>query len=181
MPAVKIALRTLVSEHYRLSDILRQLNGIFLENLPPASYFTMVCAVFDVTRDRLLYSNAGHLPVLHLHAATGTVDRLSTGGTAVGLLPDVEFETEQVTFATGDVFVFYTDGITEAHDASGADFGSERLVALLRDNRERSAGELVTLLHSAISEFRGRLPQADDATVIVVRVPNAPPQEVSGP
>jgi serine phosphatase RsbU (regulator of sigma subunit) len=172
MPAVKIALRTLVSEYYRLSDILRQLNGIFVENLPPASYFTMVCAVFDAGRARLVYSNAGHLAVLHLRAATGEVEWLSTGGTAVGLLPDVEFATEDVAFEPGDVFIFYTDGITEAQDADGLDFGRDRLATLAREHGGRPAVELVSVIHSAVDRFRGAEPQADDATVIVVHVPN---------
>jgi len=172
MPAVKIALRTLVSQYYRLSDILRQLNGIFVENLPPASYFTMVCAVFDAERARLVYSNAGHLPALHLRAATGEAAWLSTGGTVVGLLPDVEFATGEVAFEPGDVFVFYTDGITEVQDARGLDFGRERLATLARECGGRPAHEFVSAIHSAVDRFRGAEPQADDATVIVVRVPS---------
>lgn len=172
MPAVKIALRTLVSEYYALSDILRQLNGIFVENLPPASYFTMVCAVFDAERSRVVYSNAGHLPVLHVRATTGEVVWLATGGTAVGLLPDVEFETGQVEFRPGDVFVFYTDGITEAYDVGGLHFGGERLATLVGEHRGRPAQEIVSVIHATVDRFRAAgEPPPDDATVIVVRVP----------
>jgi sigma-B regulation protein RsbU (phosphoserine phosphatase) len=171
MPAVKIALRTLVSEYYRLSDILRQLNATFVENSPSASYFTMACAVFDPERTRMVYSNAGHLAVLHFRAVSGEVDWLTTGGPPVGLLPGVEFDTGEVEFAPGDVFVFYTDGLTESHDAQGFDFGRERLATLVRQDRDRPAAELVSVLHAGVDRFRGAEPQIDDATVIVVRVP----------
>jgi serine phosphatase RsbU (regulator of sigma subunit) len=173
MPAVKIALRTLVSEYYRLSDILRQLNATFVENSPPASYFTMVCAVFDPEPPRLVYSNAGHLAVLHLKAATGDIAWLSTGGPPVGLLQGVEYETGEVPFAPGDLFVFYTDGVTEAQDGTGIDFGRDRLARLVAEHRDRPAGELVSILHSAVERYRGAEPGADDATVIAVRVPAA--------
>jgi len=173
MPAVKIALRTLVSEYYALSDILRQLNGIFVENSPAASYFTMVCAVFDAERSRLVYSNAGHLPVLRVRPAAGEVEWLATGGTAIGLLPDVEFETGQVDVEPGDVFVFYTDGISEAHDEAGLEFGRDRLAALVTEHRRECAQALVSLVHSAVTRFRGGEPPFDDATVIVVRIPNS--------
>lgn len=171
MPAVKIALRTLVSEYYRLSDILRQLNATFVENSPTASYFTMVCAVFDAENARLFYSNAGHLAVLHLKAASGEVNWLSAGGTPVGLLPGAEYETSEVSFAPGDVFLFYTDGVTEAHDPRGFDFGRDRLATLVREHRDRPADEIVSVIHSAVDLFRGTEPQVDDATVIVVRMP----------
>lgn len=170
MPAVKIALRTLVSEYYRLSDILRQLNTIFVENLPPASYCTMVCAVFDAERSQVVYSNAGHLPVLHVRGATGEAQWLSAGGTAVGLLPDVEFETGQVEFQPGDVFVFYTDGIAEANDVEGLHFGLDRLAALVGEHRGLPARDIVSMIHATIDRFRAAgEPPSDDATVIVVR------------
>jgi serine phosphatase RsbU (regulator of sigma subunit) len=171
MPAVKIALRTLVSEYYRLSDILRQLNATFVENSPQASYFTMACAVFDPARARLVYSNAGHLALLHFKASPGEVDWLTTGGPPVGLLPGVEYDTGEVDFGPGDVFVFYTDGITEAHDHQGFDFGRDRLANLVAQHRSRSAADLVALLHAGVDRFRGAEPQVDDATVIVVCVP----------
>jgi serine phosphatase RsbU (regulator of sigma subunit) len=173
MPAVKIALRTLVSEYYRLSDILRQLNATFVENSPPSSYFTMVCAVFDPDRARLVYSNAGHLAVLHLKGGSGDIDWLSTGGPPVGLLPGLDYETGEVPCGRGDVFVFYTDGITETRDAHGIDFGRERLAKLVGDHRNRSAADLVSVVHAGVERFRGAEPAADDATVIVVRVPAA--------
>jgi len=78
-----------------------------------------------------------------------------------------------VPFGPGDVFVFYTDGITEAEDPSGDDFGRERLAATIRSAAGQKAEAVVSAVHDAVDAFRGPGPHGDDATVIVVRVPSA--------
>jgi serine phosphatase RsbU (regulator of sigma subunit) len=172
MPAVKIALRTLAERQAPIGELLGELNRIFLDNLPPASYFTLVYGVFDAAAGRLVYASAGHPPTLHLSANRGEEAWLRSEGPAVGLLhEDVRFETVDVTFGPGDLFVFYTDGITEAEDPSGADFGRERLAATVRSVAGQPAEAVVSAVHAAVGAFRGSGPDGDDATVIVVRVP----------
>ena len=174
MPAVKIALRALAARNVSTSDLLAELNRVFLDNLPPASYFTLVYGVFDAAAGRLVYANAGHPPALHLKARGGEAAWLMTEGPAVGLLhEDVRFETIEVRVEPGDLFVFYTDGITEAEDPSGADFGQGRLVAAVRPVGDQAAEAVVAAVHGAVDAFRGPGPRADDATVIAVRVPVA--------
>ena len=174
MPAVKIALRTLAERQTSTRELLGELNRVFLDNLPPASYFTLVYAVFDAAAGRLVYANAGHLPALHLKARGGEEAWLTSEGPAVGLLhEDVLFEATEVGFEPGDLFVFYTDGITEAEDPGGADFGRERLASTVRACAGQPAEAVVAALHGAVDAFRGPAPRGDDATVIVVRVPPA--------
>lgn len=174
MPAVKIALRTLAERRTPIRELLGELNRVFLDNLPPASYFTLVYSVFDAAAGRLVYANAGHPPTLHLRAPHGEEAWLRTEGPAVGLLhEDVQFDTVDVPFGPGDVFVFYTDGITEAEDPSGDDFGRERLVATVRSVAGQSAEAIASAVHDAVDAFRGSGPHGDDATVIVVRLPSA--------
>jgi sigma-B regulation protein RsbU (phosphoserine phosphatase) len=121
----------------------------------------------------MVYANAGHLPALHLRARTGEAAWLEPGGPAVGLLThDLGFRTASAPLDAGDVFVFYTDGITEAEDASGADFGRDRLAAVVRAHRDESAETIVAAVHEAADAFHGPGPRSDDATVIVARVPH---------
>jgi sigma-B regulation protein RsbU (phosphoserine phosphatase) len=172
MPAVKIALRALAARNVSTPDLLAELNRVFLDNLPVQSYFTLLYAVFDPAASRVVYANAGHPPALHLEAGRAEARWLMSGGPAVGLLhQDVSFETVEATFSPGDVFVLYTDGITEAEDAAGADFGQDRLVTAVRGAAGRSAEAVVSAVHDAADAFRGAGPRADDATVIAVRVP----------
>jgi serine phosphatase RsbU (regulator of sigma subunit) len=174
MPAVKIAVRTLVERHAATTDLLAELNRIFLDNLPPASYFTLIFAVFDPDARRLIHANAGHPPALHLQAAAGAAEWLTAEGPAVGLLhQDVRFETAEQSFEPGDVFVFYTDGITEATDPAGSEFGQQRTLRAASGAAGQSAAAVVAALHDAVDAFRGAAARSDDATVIAVRVPTA--------
>jgi len=171
MPAVKIALRTLAARRLSIAEMLRELDATFLDNLPPASYFTLFYGVLDPSGRQMVYANAGHLPALHLRARTGEVAWLEPGGPAVGLLThDLGFRTASAPFGAGDVFVFYTDGITETEDASGADFGRDRLAAVVRAHRDESAETIAAAVHEAADAFRGPCPRSDDATVIVARL-----------
>jgi serine phosphatase RsbU (regulator of sigma subunit) len=175
MPAVKIALRTLAERHERLPELLGELNRIFLDNLPPASYLTLILALFDPAHERLELANAGHPAALHLRPS-GAAEWLRAAGPAVGLLhAGVRFEAEQRRFGTGDLFVLYTDGITEAMDSAGQEFGEERLAAAAR-GASRSAAAVVGAVHEAAARFRGGAQPADDATVIAVRVPVTAPR-----
>jgi sigma-B regulation protein RsbU (phosphoserine phosphatase) len=170
MPAVKIAVRALAARHSEIPDLLAELNRVFLDNLPPASYFTLEFAVFDPARALVVHANAGHPPALRVRAG-GAGEWLSGEGPAVGLLhEDVRFETAELGMEDGDLFVFYTDGITEAADAGGSEFGRERLAAAAR-TAAGPAAAVVAAIHDAASAFRGAGPPADDATVIAVRVP----------
>jgi sigma-B regulation protein RsbU (phosphoserine phosphatase) len=143
MPAVKIALRALVERHEEPAGLLAELNRVFLDNLPPASYFTLICAVFDPGAGRLVHTNAGHPPGLHLRAS-GEAEWLVADGPAIGLLhADVSFGTAEGRFEPGDVFVFYTDGITEAEDAEGRELGRDRVAEAARGAARVSAAAVV--------------------------------------
>ena len=173
MPAVKIALRTLAERQADSASLLAELNRIFLDNLPPASYFTLIYAVFDAGTGRLVYANAGHPPALRLRAS-GEADWLHAEGPAVGLLhADVHFEAVELAFDAGDVFVFYSDGISETEDGAGRDFGQDRIAEAARAAPAGSAAAVVAAVHAAADTFRGQAARGDDSSVIAVRVPAA--------
>lgn len=173
MPAVKIAVRMHAERQDSIGEVVAGLNRVFLDNLPPATYFTMFYGVFDLPGRRFVYANCGHLPPMLLRSGAAEAELLRTGGPAVGLIDEaVEYDTAQVEVRPGDLFVFYTDGITEAENEAGDDFGPQRLFDLVRSVRGRHADAIVTAIHDAVDGFRGDQPRADDATVIVARVPD---------
>jgi len=171
MPAVKIAQRTLATSDRTMAAALDRLNQIFLDNLPSNSYFTLFYGVFDAGANQLTWANAAHLPALHLKASSGAVTWLDSTGGAVGLLPGTHYETRELAFAPGDVFVFYTDGITEAHGPGDEEFGRERLETVVAGHRHLAAAGIVAAIHEAVTAFRADGAAVDDATVIVVRIP----------
>lgn len=168
MPAVQIALRAVAVRSHAPSEILRELNVILHDAIERASYVTLFLAMLETESGRLQYSNAGHQPVLHL-TGSGQSNWLQEGGTPVGLLPEATYETGEIKLENGDVLVLYTDGIVEAEDSSGEQFGNDRLAEVVRACRTSSAAEIIEKIHEAVRAFRLNRPQDDDETVIVVK------------
>jgi len=115
----------------------------------------------------LTYSNAGHnAPVLLMRHG---VRRLETGGTILGLFPQASYEEETVELESGDVLVIFSDGVTEALNGAGEEFGEERLLSCLDANRRRPPVELLDCVFSAVRAFAGNAAQNDDVTAMVLK------------
>jgi sigma-B regulation protein RsbU (phosphoserine phosphatase) len=116
---------------------------------------------------RLTYCNGGHNPPVLLTGAG--VKRLETGGLILGLFAQATYQQETIALAPGDVLVVYSDGVTEALDPAGQDFGEERLLACLEANRTRPPAELLDRVLSSVRSFVGGAAQHDDVTALVLR------------
>lgn len=114
------------------------------------------------------YVNAGHNPPLVVRA-DGRVERLTRTGILVGWDPDAAYGEGSVALEPGDLLVAYTDGVTEARDAAGADFGEERLTELVRALRREGAREVLAAVRGALDEFVGGAAVHDDCTLVVAR------------
>ena len=131
-----------------------------------ARFATCVYAV--LTADgRLTYCNAGHNPPM-LVGQSGT-RQLETGGLILGLFPQAAYDQETLTLDPGDMLVMFTDGVTEARNATGEEFGEERLRACLDRDRRCSPAELLERLLSAVRSFVAGAAQHDDITALVLR------------
>lgn len=116
----------------------------------------------------LAYCNAGHNPPVLVTPAG--VARLESGGTVLGLFEDGLYETGTSPIGAGDVVVMYSDGVTEAENAAGEEFGEDRLIACLMANRDRSAEGVVEEILQTLAVFSKGAPQRDDVTVMAVRM-----------
>ena len=114
------------------------------------------------------YVNAGRNPPLLFRG--GDVIRLETGGPVVGLLPAFEYAQSTITLQRGDLFVAFTDGISEAMNAADEEWGEERLIVCVRSAGEISAQELIQRTIAAADSFVAGAKQHDDMTIIVARV-----------
>jgi serine phosphatase RsbU (regulator of sigma subunit) len=115
----------------------------------------------------LTYSNAGHNPPLLFNR--GGVRRLETGGLVLGAFGHVHYEEEAVRLHEGDVLVVFSDGVTEAMNADGAEFGEERLRSCLSACQNAAAAELLDCVLGTVREFTAGAPQSDDITAMVLR------------
>jgi len=116
---------------------------------------------------QLTYCNEGHNPPVLL--GRGGVRRLETGGLILGLFPQAIYEQETLALEPGDLLTIFSDGVTEALDAAGEEFGEERLLACLDANRQSRPPEVLERLLSAVRGFMAGAPQHDDVTALVLR------------
>jgi serine phosphatase RsbU (regulator of sigma subunit) len=119
------------------------------------------------------YTLAGHSPPLLVHRSLSRVTRLKPPrphAAALGVLPDEEFSGESVRLTPGDAFLFFTDGLYEASNYKGEEFGIGRLEAVLRENMYRETPELLDAAMAAISDFVEGQPIADDICIVAVDI-----------
>jgi serine phosphatase RsbU (regulator of sigma subunit)/catechol 2,3-dioxygenase-like lactoylglutathione lyase family enzyme len=146
---------------------LCSVNQLFRESAPDSAYATLLYAEYDDNTQRLRYANCGHLHGLLLRT-DGGLDRLQTTATVLGFFDHWECAIQEYTLRSGDLLILYTDGVTESFNASGDEFGEERLLDGLRRRRNLPAA---SLLDSLVDEVRRFSPdrQYDDITMIVAR------------
>lgn len=131
-------------------------------------YVTLLVAEIDTDRRLLRYVNCGHNPALLFQASTGKVTRLNSSCLPIGLSPQENCELASAQLMPGDMVVFYTDGVTEAENADGEEFGLERLSELVQRNSSLSAEDLMNNVYNAAANFCSD-DFNDDVTLLVVK------------
>jgi sigma-B regulation protein RsbU (phosphoserine phosphatase) len=147
--------------------LLSLLNHQLYLSTPQEKYATLFLATYDGRSRRLTYSNGGHLPPLVI-SQDGSIRRLDQGGTVVGLFDNLTFDEATIQLKAGDIFVAYSDGITEPENDFG-EFGEHRLLNLVRENRNLSLPEITQVVRSAVDDWIGDKEQPDDITLVLAR------------
>jgi phosphoserine phosphatase RsbU/P len=148
-------------------SLLSLLNHQLYESTPPEKYATLFLAIYDGLTRRLNYSNGGHLPPL-LISEDGGLRRLENGGTVVGLFDNQSYAEGSVEMHPGEILVAYSDGITEPENDFG-EFGEERLIDLIRDNRHSPLAQISQTVTAAVDTWIGEEEQPDDVTIVLAR------------
>jgi len=146
---------------------LRSVNQLLYENTAAGDYATLFFAAYDDGARRLRYSNCGHPPALLLRGGDG-LEHLGATCTVVGLFEKWDCAMEERELAPGDTVVLYTDGVTEASNAEGDEFGEEGLLESLRQHRELSPPELLSAVADRARNFNPS-EQGDDITLIAAK------------
>ena len=179
MAELKGLMLSLSQRHRSPRALLIDANRIMAQQLDPRSFITMTYLVIDLEARTLTHARAGHCPLLHLPAPDGSPPRtrtLTPDGLVLGLQIDngetFERLLEEVTIplAAGDLFVLYTDGITEATNDAGEWFGDRRLAALIEDHGALPFDQLRERMLRDVEVFAGAQAQHDDMTWVLVRV-----------
>jgi len=150
------------------ATICSNVNRLLCRHMVSGRFITFCFAWIDPARQSLVYANAGHNPPLLLHR-NGEIVRLGEGGMVMGVFADAAFKQAELALQPGDRLLFYTDGITEAPNADGEEFGEDRLEAAGRTAPDRSAEAIKDHVLEQLAAFTGGT-FADDATLIVVEL-----------
>lgn len=144
-------------------------NQLICEDSKTSMFVTLFYAILDSKAMTLNYVNAGHNPPLLLKDTSSDVVLLKAKGIALGVTDEVDLQSVRVDLRPGDVLVLYTDGVTEAINDREEEFGEERLLRVIRENRALPADAILEKILAAITSFAGERPQHDDITLMVLR------------
>jgi serine phosphatase RsbU (regulator of sigma subunit) len=150
-----------------LPRLLQSVNRLFYENTTDESYATMFIGIYNDSCRSLRFANCGHIAPLILRS-DGSIQHLTSTTTVLGLFLKWESSVEEVKLRQGDLLVICTDGVTEAPNPDGEEYGEVRLAEFIQRNRHLSLNELVAAIQASVQEFSG-VTQADDITLIVAR------------
>jgi sigma-B regulation protein RsbU (phosphoserine phosphatase) len=149
------------------SVLMATLNYQLYRSTPIEKYATMFLGSYDARSRALTYSNAGHLPPLVL-GGNGSITHLEASGTVVGLFDGMSYEESTVLMEPGDIFVGYSDGITEPENEFG-EFGEERLIELIQRHRDQPLARICDAVTGAVADWIAGGEQPDDVTLVLAR------------
>ncbi len=151
------------------AEALHRANELILSDARSDLFVTIFYGVLDPESSKFIYSNAGHNPPIWFDARSSTTHFLKAHGIALGVVPEVLVQDNELTLSPGDVLLLYTDGVTEAFNVEGEEFGEKRLAQVIRDCAASTAEELSHAIVSAVRSFVGEEPAFDDVTMVVVK------------
>jgi sigma-B regulation protein RsbU (phosphoserine phosphatase) len=148
--------------------VVELLNRHLFHSTQAEKYATLFLGVYHAQTRRLNYCNAGHLPPIVVRN-DGSVFRLETGGTVIGLFDGMSYDEGSVQLNAGDIFVAFSDGVTEPENEFG-EFGEERLIDLVREHRRQPLARISETVIGAVQDWIGSAEQPDDVTLVLARV-----------
>ena len=147
-------------------DVLREVNDLLNEENDASMFVTVFYAMYDPQTSKLIYANGGHNSPLVVHADGSSALLPLTGGIALGIVPGIEYQQSSVTLAPGDTAIFYSDGVTEAMNEDGEEFGVERLRDVFGSSHPSDPEAATAAIFEAVHEFAGETAQSDDITCV---------------
>lgn len=150
--------------------VLTDLNNSLSSDSTGGLFVTLSYAIFDVENKRLLLSNGGHLPLVCVDAQQKDFLLNAEEGMPLGVMEGVDFTVLERKLSAGEVYAFYTDGVTEARNKKGQEYGVERLQKKIHELRGEEAADILQKTLLDLTHFIGKADQHDDITLIIVKV-----------
>ena len=170
MAALRALLHAHASNIYEISEVIERVNRDMCADTLSSDFATMFYGVLDVKSRRLTYTNAGHPPALLVRDRS--CERLTTGGTIIGMDESLQWERESLDLQSGDVVLMYTDGLLEAMNFKDQAFGRQRIEAALLEAIDQGYNAQAIIKHVLwqMRRFAGLQKRFDDTTLVVIKV-----------
>jgi sigma-B regulation protein RsbU (phosphoserine phosphatase) len=168
MMSLQARVQVLIDEPEDLGAVMTQINRQTATNCPSNRFITFFMCLLDGATGELIFSNAGHNPPLVMRAG-GNSEWLEDGGCVLGVMPAMKYDAARNCLGTGDVLVIFSDGVTDALNPQGEDFGEMRLEATVKEHRTESSSAILEAVNRAIADWAAGTPLPDDLTVLVAR------------
>lgn len=169
MANLQAVLHALIDSDLPLIDVASKINNLIHRNTNYDKFITFFFGILDTQENSFTYVNAGHNPPVWMKE-DGSFTLLETGGLILGMMPNVPFQQESIQLEKGDWIVMFTDGVTEAVNIHDEEFEEHRLEDVVRQNRNKSAEEMINDILSAVRMFSLGTSQGDDITLLNLKV-----------
>jgi sigma-B regulation protein RsbU (phosphoserine phosphatase) len=169
MATFQASLRTIAGDGAPLAALVARLNrNSCAHSLDGLRFTTAVLAEYDPESRRLTYVNAGHNPPI-LRRANGAIELLEAGGLPLGIDSSAAFETAAIELHSGDVLVFFTDGVVEAVNQAGDEYGNQRWLDAISALPTGNAQTELQYLMKGVDDYVGATRQTDDITYLIFK------------
>lgn len=168
MAFLRASLRAATHVGYAPHISMAKVNYLLWESIERNQFVTAFYGILDASHGTLAYANAGHNPPL-LMSFDGKIRFLDRGNVPLGMFRDTRYHEFYLTFAKGDTLVLYTDGVTEAHNLKGEEFGRDRLAESVKSGASLTARDLITAVHRDVIDWTEGGGLTDDATFFVIK------------
>ncbi len=169
MALSRTIIRANATNQSKVSKVARNANKMIASDAPTGMFVTLIYGVLDGETLSLHYANAGHPPPLLFRSASCTIEEEAPMGIVMGIIDDAQYKESRIKFSSGDMAIFYTDGITEAMNNQGELYGVERLMEVIKENCLLETKEILNNILADISKFSQNTEQHDDITLMIIK------------
>ncbi|MDZ7333472.1 MAG: SpoIIE family protein phosphatase [candidate division KSB1 bacterium] len=170
MTLVKGILHSMVQQFASPEKSLSEINSIIARIAPRDVFITMMFLIFDLNKKVLRISNAGHNPIVHYNSQSRSCQLVELKGCALNLIKQCDYDKKEIPLQPNDLFLIYTDGVTEATNENQELFEERRLIQAVEEMASQSADAVIQNVKSKLNSFMGKAKQADDVLVIAMKV-----------
>ncbi len=170
MTMVKGILHSITGQFSSAEKMLEETNSILSRIVPKQMFITMMFLVFDLNKRILQFSNAGHNPILHYSRQSQSCQMVELKGCALNLKKECSYSSKEIALQRDDLFLIYTDGITEAMNENKEMFEETGLIRTVQEVTSRPAAEIIDHVKAGLSDFTGKMPLTDDVLMIAIKI-----------